>query len=90
MKPWLPYVIAGGVVAGEGGGLLASGLEFNMLANMVQGFSFMESSAGIYRMLVLPCLIIGIVSLPIGLILLGVGLSKKQKMKTTNLESNFR
>ena len=81
MRPWLPYIVAGGIVAGEGGSMLSSGAEFYYLANLVQNISYMGSSAVMYRMMALPFLIIGAISLPIGLILLGVGLNKKQKLK---------
>jgi len=80
MRPWLPYVIAGGAVAGEGGGLIPAGAEFYYFA---KSGLFMPTSLGnIYMMFALPFIIIGIISLPIGLILLGVGLNKKKKMKS--------
>jgi len=87
MRPWLPFVVAGGVVAGEGGGLLSSGFLLNFLASMLvqESISLHDSSlasmASIYSMLFIPFIIIGIISLPIGLVLLGVGLNKKKNMK---------
>src|SRR5271157_59480 len=81
MRPWLPFVIAGGIVASEGGSLFSLGAMFNFeWSTLLQSFNS-SSVADLYRMLVFLFLIIGLFSMPSGLILLGIGLNKKQKWK---------
>ena len=76
MRPYLKFIIIGGIFTGEGGGSLMAGLMFNMEAAMFQ--STLGSAVGILTMMVMPFIIIGLVSLPIGLSFLITGAVKRK------------
>ena len=78
-------LIAGGAISGEGGGLLLSSLILTMDVNLLQGLSQGVSqgtgfATALGGMFVLPYMIIGIVSLCVGIPILIVGLVKRQKV----------
>jgi hypothetical protein len=71
------YLIAGGVIAGEGGSFLIVGWEFLMLGSRLG--SALSVLPGLFMMSEIAFTIIGIVSLCVGLPLLFYGLSLRHK-----------
>ncbi len=80
-RPYLKYLIAGGVVCGEGGSLLPAGLEFLFMSNILFGSSFLGAMA-------ITFVVIGSVSLCIGLPLLYKGV-KERKLWLQNQLTSF-
>ncbi|HME55344.1 MAG TPA: hypothetical protein VKM55_24260 [Candidatus Lokiarchaeia archaeon] len=83
LRPYLKFLIAGGVVTGEGGSVLASGLMYIMLSRLMTSMmsfsSLLSGSDAMLMMMGIPFLVAGIVSLIIGLVLLGKGIARRKE-----------
>lgn len=78
LRPYLPFMIAGGIVLGEGGAFFPLGLMFRFLSTMV------PLGSTPFAAFALPMIIIGGASLVVGLTLLIVGISKRSKWLLEN------
>lgn len=83
LRPYLKFLIAGGVVTGEGGGALSSGLMFIWLTkfmnSMSSTYTYTSSSFTMFTWIGIPFAVAGIISLIIGLSLLGTGVSRRKQ-----------
>jgi hypothetical protein len=68
-RPYMKYLIAGGVVTSEGGPCLVAGLEFAMITRMI-GSTFLTAITAVL-------IVIGVVSICIGLSLLYKGVNER-------------
>ncbi len=84
MRPYLKFIIIGGIFTGEGGGMLMSGFLFFYEAAIFASNPILASGAGLFTMLAVPFIIIGLISLPIGLSFLISGAAKRSKWLAEN------
>ncbi len=73
LPPHFKYIIPGAVLTAEGGGVLALGIGFYVLTKLV------HSAPSIIVMMYSLCIIIGIISVGMGLPLLITGVVKRNK-----------
>ncbi len=84
MRPYLKFIIVGGIFTGEGGGSLMAGLMFYSYIGVFQSMPYGESSAALFGMIALPFIIAGLASLPIGLSFLITGAVKRKAWLADN------
>jgi hypothetical protein len=92
LRPYLKFLIAGGVLSGEGGSVLVSGLELlwttplmNSLSSMV---SYMPPMGSMIAWEGIGYIIAGIVSLIIGLPLLFTGVSRRKQWLASHAQES--
>jgi len=80
----LKFLILGGIFTGEGAAALMAGLLFKFDAALIGSMPYSESSAALFNMFAWPFIIVGIISLPIGLSFLIAGASKRKAWMAEN------
>ncbi len=80
----MKFLIIGGIFTVEGGAALMAGLMFKFDAALMSSIEYGETSAALFNMFVWPFIIIGLISLPIGLTSLISGAAKRRKWMEEN------
>ena len=94
LRPYLKFLIAGGVLSGEGGSMLASGLELIWSSRFIDSLSsispYVPQMGSILTLEAIGYTIAGIVSLIIGLPLLSIGISRRKQYLATHAQEPAR